>query len=62
MTENIKMARLWYQFHRLTEGHKELILKISEMMVRQEAAVPEKDTVRKAPVKADNKRKGLKKV
>jgi hypothetical protein len=62
MTENIKVARLWYKFHRLTEGHKELIMSVSEMLVRQAAAVPEKDTAKESSVKTDSKRKTLKKV
>ncbi|MDR0656801.1 MAG: hypothetical protein LBG22_10845 [Treponema sp.] len=60
MTENIKLARLWYKFHHLTEGHKELIVEISEMLVRQ--AVPEKDTAKEPPAKADSKRRSLKKI
>jgi hypothetical protein len=62
MTENIKLARLWYKFHRLTEGHKELIMEISEMLVRQEVEVPEKDAAKEPPVKADSKRGSLKKI
>ncbi|MDR2608865.1 MAG: hypothetical protein LBC57_10795 [Treponema sp.] len=62
MTENVKIARLWYKFHRLTEGHKELIMEISEMLVRQADAFPEKDTVKELPVKADSKRRSLKKI
>jgi hypothetical protein len=62
MTENIKLARLWYKFHRLTDGHKELIMEISEMLVRQEVVVPEKDTAKELPAKADGKRRSLKKI
>jgi hypothetical protein len=62
MTENAKVTRLWYKFHRLTEGHKELIIKVSEMLIQQAAVVPEKDTAKKPSVKADSKRKTLKKV
>ena len=62
MTENIKLARLWYKFHRLTEGHKELIVEISEMLARQEDTVPEKGSAKELPVEADSKRRSLKRI
>ncbi|MDR1654656.1 MAG: hypothetical protein LBR96_01560 [Treponema sp.] len=57
MTENVKLARLWYKFHRLSEGHKELVIKASEMLARQAAAVPEKGAAAGLPLKAGSKRK-----
>ncbi|MDR1446764.1 MAG: hypothetical protein LBI90_07720 [Treponema sp.] len=62
MTDNIKLARLWYKFHRLTEGHKELIMEISEMLVQQTDEVPKKDTAKELPVGTDSKRRSLKKI
>jgi hypothetical protein len=54
MTENINLASLRYKFHRLTERHKELILKVSEMLV-QATAVPEKGSDKGLSDKADRK-------
>jgi hypothetical protein len=39
MMEDAKVARLWSDFHRLSEDHKRLILKVTEIIVRQEIAV-----------------------
>jgi hypothetical protein len=38
MMEDAKVARLWSDFHRLSEEHKHLILKVTEIIARQEIA------------------------
>ena len=38
MMEDAKIAKLWSDFHRLSEDHKRLILKVTEIIVRQEKA------------------------
>jgi hypothetical protein len=46
MTENAKIARLWSGFHHLPDGHKELILKISELIGRPEKVVSDKEPIK----------------
>jgi hypothetical protein len=48
MTENAKIARLWSNFHRLSNGHKKLVLKITETIAKSEKSVPEKSSVKKS--------------
>jgi hypothetical protein len=48
MTENAKIAKLWFRFHRLPDKHKNLVLKIVEVTAYPEkcAAGPAKKMVK----------------
>ena len=44
MTESAKIAKLWSNFHRLSEGYKEVVLETAEMMAWREKSPVGKKT------------------
>jgi hypothetical protein len=46
MTESAKIAKLWASFHRLPDGHKDLIVKIAGAIAEPGKLVSDKQAVK----------------